>query len=426
MDEGTIVRWLRDEGDQVQAGETLYELETDKAVMEVESPISGVLSRILLPAGTTAPLGEVVALIVSPEEADSGQPVEESAPSPGRQPKERIKASPLARRLAQEHGIDLATLNGSGPGGRIVESDVWAAVEQSPQPAAVESRRVIASPVARKLAQELGVDLADVKGTGPGGRIILEDVQRVADGQRPAAPEPTPVPAEGEVVPLSGVRRVIAERMADSARTVARVTLTTEVDATRLVDWRTTIMEQQSVDPVPSYTDMVVMLTARALREHPIMNARLEDEAIRLLRSINIGVAVDTERGLLVPVLRDADQKGVVEVARESRQLVNKTRAGKATTDELSGGTFTITNLGMYEIDAFTPLVNLPECAILGLGRIVPKQVVYRGEVAIRHMMMLSLAFDHRLTDGAPAARFLQRVKQLIEEPLLLFSMEVR
>jgi pyruvate dehydrogenase E2 component (dihydrolipoamide acetyltransferase) len=420
MDEGLIVRWLKEEGDQVQAGESLYELETDKAVTQVESPISGVLSRILLTAGHTAPLGAVVALIVTPEEADGGEPVEAVTPSLGRQPKKRVKVSPLARRLAEEHSVDLANLKGSGPGGRIVESDVRTALEQAPQPATVESRRIIASPAARKLARELGVNLSDVKGTGPGGRITVEDVQRVAAGQRPSTSEPTPVPAEGEVVPLSGARRVIAERMADSARLVARVTLTTEVDATRLVDWRTAVIERRSTHPVPSYTDMVVMLTARALREHPIMNARLEDEAIRLLRSINIGIAVDTERGLLVPVLRDADQKGIFAIADEARHLAEKTRGGKATTHELSGGTFTITNLGMYGIDAFTPLVNLPECSILGLGRIVPKQVVYKGEVAIRHMMTLSLAFDHRLTDGAPAARFLQQVKRFIEEPLLL------
>jgi pyruvate dehydrogenase E2 component (dihydrolipoamide acetyltransferase) len=360
MDEGTIVRWLKKEGERVQAGEFLYELETDKAVVEIESPAGGLLSRILLPAGSTAPLGEVVALIVTPEEEAVAT----------RQPEKRVKASPFARRLAQEQGIDLAALQGSGPGGRIVEKDVRAAIEK-------------------------------------------EEAQ-------PVTAEQPQAPAGEKVVPLSSVRRVIAERMADSARTAARVTLITEGDATRLVEWRTSIVEQRIMIPVPSYIDMVVLLTARALREHPFMNARLEGEAIRLLGPINIGLAVDTERGLLVPVLRDADKKGIADIARESRQLVEKTRAGKATLDDLSGGTFTITNLGMYEIDAFTPLVNLPECAILGLGRIVPKQVVYRDEIAIRHMMGLSLAFDHRLVDGAPAARFLQRVKQLLEEPLLL------
>jgi pyruvate dehydrogenase E2 component (dihydrolipoamide acetyltransferase) len=405
MDEGTIVRWLKKEGDRVQAGESLYELETDKVVMEIEAPASGVLSRVLLPAGSTAPLGEVVALIVTPEEAEA------VGPEAGRR---RVKASPFARRLARERGVDLAALPGSGPGGRIVGGDVRAAVEQASRPAAAGARRVIASPVARRLAEESGLDLSAVRGSGPGGRIIVEDVQKVAAVQRPSAP------AEEKVVPLSAVRRVVAGRMADSARTAARVTLITESDATRLVEWRTRIKEQQAMDPVPSYTDMVVMLAARALREHPYMNARLEGQAIRLLGPINIGLAVDAERGLLVPVLRDADQKRIAAVARESQQLIEKARAGKATPDDLSGGTFTITNLGMYDVDAFTPLINLPECAILGLGRIVARQVVYKGELAIRNMMALSLAFDHRLVDGAPAARFLQRVKQLIEEPLLL------
>jgi pyruvate dehydrogenase E2 component (dihydrolipoamide acetyltransferase) len=421
MDEGTIVRWLKNEADQVQAGETLFELETDKAVMEVEAPISGVLGQILLPAGTTAALGEVAALIITPQEADGGQATDAVTPSHEDQPEERVKASPLARRLAQERGIDLVTLQGSGPGGRIVESDVRAALEQLAQPAAAKPGRLIASPAARKLAKESGLDLSEVTGTGPGGRIVLEDVRKAAATPPPSIPQPAAgASPEGRVLPLSGVRRVIAERMAASAQTVAQVTLTTESDATRLVEWRARIVDQQLMDPVPSYTDMALLLTARALREHPYMNARLEGEAIHLLESINIGLAVDTRRGLLVPVLCHVDQKGIASIARQARHLVEKARAGKATPDDLSGGTFTITNLGLYEIDAFTPLVNLPECAILGLGRIVAKQVVYRDEVAIRHMMTLSLAFDHRLVDGAPAARFLQRIKQLIEEPLLL------
>ena len=420
MDEGTIVRWLKEAGDQVQAGEFLFELETDKAVMGVESPTSGVLSQILLPAGSTASLGEVAALIVTPEpeEVASSQPLPGEALEAGRPPDQRVKASPLARRLAEEHSIDLAALRGSGPGGRIVESDVRAAIEGVTQPpATVKSERVVASPAARKLAQELGVNLSDIQGTGPGGRLIMEDVHKAAADQAPIAP---PVPVHEELVPFSAVRRVIAERMADSARTVARVTLTTEADATRLVEWRTTIGEQGRMHPVPSYTDLAVLLTARALREHRFMNARIEGEAIRLLGSINIGVAVDTERGLLVPVLHDADQIGVAAIASQAQRLIEKARAGNITPEELSDGTFTVTNLGMYEVDAFTPLVNPPECAILGLGRIVPKQVVYRNEVSIRHMVTLSLAFDHRLVDGAPAARFLQRIKQLIEEPLLL------
>ena len=431
MDEGTIVRWLKDEGHEVESGEILFEVETDKAVMEVEAPATGVLAQILSPAGSTVPVAQVVAYITSPGERLGESPLEppaSPAPQPAAVPERRSRdarqqrraptASPLARKLAQQHNIDLAAVKGSGAAGRIVERDVREAIDKA-KTTQHEPERFTASPVARRLAKELGVDLSAVSGTGPGGRIVLEDVQRAAE--RPAPVEQAITLTGGQAVPLSGVRRVIASRMAESARTAARVTLTTEVDASSLVSWRSAMKAEQEVEPAPSYTDIVVFLVARALRENPRLNARLEGEAIRLLDPINIGLATHTEHGLLVPVVRDVDHKALWDIARESRRLVEKARAGKATPDELTGGTFTVTNLGMYEVDAFTPIINLPECAILGLGRIVAKPVVVQGRIAVGQMMALSLSFDHRLVDGAPAARFLQRVKQLIEEPVLAF-----
>lgn len=223
---------------------------------------------------------------------------------------------------------------------------------------------------------------------------------------------------------MSGVRAVIAERMSLSARTAAHVTLTTEVDATELVRLREQIKEetQKTLGFSISYNDIMVAIVARALREHPNLNATLAGEEIRLLETINVGVAVDTERGLLVPVIKEADRKGIDQIAREFRDLVERGLAGTLLPDDLTGGTFTITNLGMYEIDAFTPIINPPECAILGVGRIVAKPVVLgTEEVVVRRMMYLSLSFDHRIVDGAPAARFLQRIKQLVERPYLLF-----
>jgi len=376
MDEGTIVSWLKQEGDAVQAGQPLFELETDKVTMEVEAPASGTLSRILSPAGSTLPIGQVVAIIA----AEVSQ-----APSQTAQPEERrVKISPLARRLAQEHGVDVSLLEGSGPGGRIIEDDVRAAIER------LAAARAAALPVppARPLP------VAPVAQTGGGGRLV----------------------------PISSVRRVTAERLAASAHTVARVTLSAEADASRLVDWRERLRSRPRREPTPTYTDLIVFLLARLLPDHPYLNARFEADAIRLLDQVNIGVAVDTERGLLVPVLREADKKDLPALTQESARLIEKARAGRATPEDLCGGTFTVTNLGMYGVETFTPIINLPECAILGLGQIAAKPAVYRNEIVARHMLPLSLSFDHRLVDGAPAARFLQSLKDLIEEPLLLFS----
>jgi pyruvate dehydrogenase E2 component (dihydrolipoamide acetyltransferase) len=212
--------------------------------------------------------------------------------------------------------------------------------------------------------------------------------------------------------------------MSKSVHTTERVTLTTEADVTEFVKLRTLLKErlEPTLEFSISYNDLLVAVVTRALREHPYMNVRLTNEGIQSMSHINIGVAVDTERGLLVPVIRDTDQKGIAEIARIFRELATRAKAGKSTPDDLTGGTFTITNLGMFDIDAFTPIINLPECAILGVGRIREQPAVYAGQVCVRPMMILSLTFDHRLVDGAPAARFLQRIKQLIEEPYLLLA----
>jgi pyruvate dehydrogenase E2 component (dihydrolipoamide acetyltransferase) len=266
-----------------------------------------------------------------------------------------------------------------------------------------------------------------------GGKVTQQDVRAAA---KPAEAPPVPAPAApvapiavapaevAATVPLSGLRGIIAQRMAASAHSAARVTLVSEVDASAFVEVRTRLKAAVSDEWgfAPGYTDLLATIVARALHEHPYMNARLNGDVIEQLTHVNVGIAVDAERGLLVPVLRDADQMGLRELGTQFREVVGRARAGKSLPDDLSGGTFTITNLGMFDVDAFTPIMNPPELAILGVGRIVAKPVVYEGEVVVRQMMTLSLAFDHRLVDGAPAARFLQRIKRLIEQPYLLLG----
>ncbi|MGC9467603.1 MAG: 2-oxo acid dehydrogenase subunit E2 [Anaerolineae bacterium] len=450
VEEGRIVEWLKQEGDEVSRGDVLFTVETDKAVLDVEATRKGYLRKILVPEGEMRSVLSVVAYMTrSPDEpleevaeeptAAAGEPestaVEEKA-EPGPVPEAesapsregRIFASPRARKYAREYGVDIADVEGTGPNGRIIEQDVVAYLEAQPK----------ITPVAQHLADELGVDLSAVSGTGPRGRITKADVLAAAPAE--AAPEsvepepekaperaPTAVPAEvaylGEV-PLTGVRGVIAQRMHESHVTTAPVTLTMEVDATEFVALRERL-KVKLADKLGfnvGYNDLLIKLAARALREFPYVNARLDEDVIRHLDAVHVGLAIDTERGLLVPHVANADRKGLVEIAKDVRAMVERARTGRSLPDELSGGTFTITNLGMYEVDGFTPIVNYPETAILGVGRIKPTPVVFEGEIAVRQMMWLSLTFDHRLVDGAPAARFMQYVKQLIEEPYLLLA----
>ena len=457
MESGTIVEWFKQEGDPVQRGEVLFTVESDKATLEVESPGKGFLRRILVSAGEQVPVLTLVALITRTADEDvsmyesefqvsglrsqvaeapaSVQP--ETLKPETLKPSARIFASPRARKLAREEDVDLALVTGSGPNGRIVERDVVAYLEATPAiPAMLQ-----VTPVARRLAEQAGLDLHTVRGSGPGGRIVKEDVERAlvqlpVPGAEPSVtgelPIPEPETQEPETLrPMTGVRAVIAQRLHEGHSVTAPVTLTTEVDATAFVALRERL-KLSLADELGfnvGYNDLLIKLIAHALRKFPYMNARLEDVgdgaaggAIRQLTDVHVALAVDTERGLLVPVVRDADRKGLAAVARELRALVERARAGKALPDELTGSTFTITNLGVHEIDAFTPIINLPETAILGVGRIRARPAVVDGEICAREMMWLSLTFDHRLVDGAPAARFLQYIKNLIEEPYLWFA----
>ena len=431
MEEGEIVEWVKNEGDAVNRGDVLFTVESDKAVLEAESTAKGVLLKILVPKGVKVPVLTPVAIIGKPDEditsllqeagvapAAEAEPEEAPAPqaaageapvveeaAPSSPTGERVFASPRARMVARERGVDVSQVRGTGPGGRIVEKDVLTFAQAQPA----------ATPLARRVAEELEIPL---------GQVMVESSRVRAADVRQAAVAPAALAAPGEMVPMAGVRAIIAQRMSASSQQTAAVTLYSVVDATELVALREELKGAlaKELGFNVGFNDLLAAIVARCLAEFPYMNARLEEEGIRYVSEINVGMAVDTERGLIVPVLHNANQKGIKQLAIEFRELVARVREGKAGPDDLTGGTFTITNLGMYGVDGFSPIINLPECAILGVGRIRPEPAVVDGEIAIRQRMWLSLTFDHRLVDGAPAARFLQGITRYIEAPYLLLA----
>lgn len=454
VEEVTLVKWLAADGQRVDQGDEILEVETDKAVFNVEAAAKGTLHIGPYAAGMVVPVLTVVAVIGKAEETFDGvmgspltAPLRGSVQDIGKPGSKgagaRVVASPRARKLAAEQGVDLAQAGITPTGGegvRVAERDVQAYL--AAVPVAELKPATKATPVAQKLAADIGVDLRVVTGTGPGGRVTKEDVEAAVERGRQGEGEtrrggevkqPSTLnlePSTAEIidrVPLKGVRAIIADRMASSVHTTARVTLVSEVDATEFVAMRERLKAKVTEEWgfTPGYNDLLARIVVLALRKFPTMNARLAPDAIELLAHVNLGMAVDTERGLLVPVIRDADAKSLRQFGAEFRALADRARAGRSLPDDLTGGTFTITNLGMYDIDAFTPVINLPEAAILGVGRISPKWVYSPASPSapvLRQMLTLSLVFDHRLNDGAPAARFLQHIKGLIEEPYLLVA----
>jgi pyruvate dehydrogenase E2 component (dihydrolipoamide acetyltransferase) len=459
VEEVTIVNWLVEDGAKIEQGQALLEVETDKAVFPVESPAGGYLHRGPYKDGDVVPVVTTVAIIgkaddqfakvgqavswsieqgqaaVAPTEAiiridqadlptqasEAAQPGASETIIPEIGNTDRQFVSPRARILAVARNVDLKRVVPTGGNGvRVVERDVVAYLSQLPK----------ASPLAAKVAAEAGLGLEGVIGSGPGGRIMKTDVEqslRTVPAPAVTATAPVPPSPDMEVIerqPLSGVRGIIADRMGISVHTTARVTLVTEVDATEWVAMRERFKARVSEEWgfAPGYNDLLAKIVAMALKKYPYMNARLTADAIEYLKPINLGMAVDTKRGLLVPVIRDADKKSLRVFGEEFRALVDRARNRRSLPDDLTGGTFTITSLGAFGIDAFTPVINLPEAAILGVGRIAPKVVPREGQVVIRTMCTLSLVFDHRVVDGAPAARFLSYIRELIEEPYLLLS----
>jgi pyruvate dehydrogenase E2 component (dihydrolipoamide acetyltransferase) len=384
MESGTIVKWLKAEGDRVEKGEPLYELDTEKVTQEVEADVAGVLLRIAVSEGEV-PVGQTIAFVgekdeeIGPESADSGP----AGPEPGPQPES--------------------------------EGQVAVAAAQLPTPT---DGRVKASPLARRIARERGVDLAVLSGTGPEGRIVAEDVERAAAPPRPAAPAaPTPLPGEVEQVPLTSVRRTIARRLTEAWQ-VPVFQLQVSADMERVGEL---LARRKELDPEArvTVTDVLTKICAHALMRHPDVNVQFTEEALLRFPTANVALAVAAPQGLVVPVIKNAERLSLAEISFARADLVERARAGGLRREDLEGGTFTISNLGMFGVERFAAVLNPPQAAILAVGATEERPVVLVGQVTVRPTMAMTLTVDHRAVDGAPAAEFLATVKTLLEEPSL-------
>lgn len=428
MIEGVVVKWIVQDGKPVKKGDPVCVIMSKKITYEVVAPADGIL-RHVAKIKETIPVTLAIAYITAegeaiPEEDKTAAGVaavgasvkimsSESTKSAAAPVEGFVMASPSARRRAKELGVDIALVQGTGPDGKISETDVQKFAEaKAAQP------EVLASSMAKKLAEEHGLDLSLITGSGSGGRITEGDVQAYLEAQKkPAAAAGKPAKPP-KVIPFTGLREMIAERMSESLRSMAQVTESTEVDVTELVKMR----EQLKTRFDLTYTDIIVKAVTVALKEHPLLNSTQVGDEIHLLDEIHMGIAVALDDGLMVPVIRNADQLTLREIARETKRLAEGARAGTLGMEEVTGSTFTITNLGVWGIDSSTPIVNPPEVAILGVGRIILKPAVFQDEIVKRSMMGLSLSFDHRIVDGAPASAFIKTLSGLLEKPYLLFA----
>ncbi len=433
MEEGTITKWLKKEGDKVEKGEILFEVMTDKANMEVESPESGVLLKIVSGEGSIVPVKETVGVIGAAGEkiddligngaASAAVETPAQAPVPetvSASPKasaasgDRLFISPRARKVAGENGIAIEFLagKGTGPAGRIVEKDVLAFA--SPL-AATPAQRV--SPLADKVAADTGVDISTVIGTGPAGRVMRDDVTRAVP---PMPLVPFGKRGIGRIIPYTGMRKAVGENVAASVRNAPQVTFVTEVDMTDALAMRDSIaaeaMKRYGIKI--SSTALVIKAAALAILDYPIVNSSLVEKEIVIHDDINLCVAVSIEDGLVTPVIPETDRKSLVQISSDIKTLAGKARAGQLSREDMSGGTFTVSSLTSTCVDSFNPIINPPQSAILGMCRVVEKPVVINGEIKIRSMMGLSLVWDHRVMDGAPAADYLGRVKGILESPM--------
>ena len=456
QDTGKIVQWLKADGDRVAKGEPLAEIETDKATVEIEALADGVLAHIAAAAGDDVPVGQVIAVILTPEELAQEaevKPQPQIAPSEiegkpgtnipsvtpsvsqngtvssstaGTSGQFAIPASPLASRIAAEHNLDLRLVAPAGK--RIQKSDVLAYLQNQEQTAPIHApaRLTMASPKARRLANEQGKALATIQGSGPQGAVLAADV--IAAIMQPSA---VPVAATGNgtttesdmaitgaarEVSLNNTWRIMAERTTQSWTGVPHFYLVREANASRLIDWRAQLLKRMAEKV--TYTDLLVKIVAAALRLHPRLNTSWSEGKLMMKEAVHVGLAVAIEEGLVVPVIHQADTLSLGEIARQRIELVAKAQSGKLRPQDISDGTFTISNLGMYNVDAFNAIINQPQAAILAVGRIAERVVPVNGQPAIQPMMVLTLSCDHRSVDGARGAQFLDTVATLIEEPL--------
>jgi pyruvate dehydrogenase E2 component (dihydrolipoamide acetyltransferase) len=424
MEEGKITRWLKNEGDPVEKGEELFEVETEKITNIVEATAGGVLFQILVPAGEAAAVSAVVAIVAesgenlersepdrkprAEAEADEKPSEKPAAPEPEPASKKFVRATPAARRMAREIGIGLEQIQGTGPQGRVTEKDVAGHRETAGKAPKI-------TPLAAEMARQAGLELSEITGSGDAGKIVTEDVER-ALAKRAAAPLAS--------IPYSGMRKSIGDNMHASLVNTAQLTAFTEIDVTEMVMFRDLLRKEYKNDDNirTSFNDIFILAASRALKRFPIINSTLVGDEILLHDSVNMGIAVAVPDGLIVPVLKEADKKGLLQIAEESRELVRKARAGRLSVDEVTGGTFTITNLSMFPVDGFTPILRPPETGILGLCRVQKKPAVHNDEIAIRSMMTVSLTWDHRVVDGAPASEFLSTLGRYLEQPTLIMT----
>ena len=403
MEEGVVLKWMKQVGDEVAVGEELVEIETDKANMAYESDVAGTLTEILAPEGETLPIGAPIAVVGDPDKG-SAPPKDDKGP-----------ASQAAGPVADATPTVLAAQGGSAPPAEDGDTGPG---------------RVKASPLARRIAEENGVDLSSVSGSGPGGRIVKADVEGAGGAvpQAPAAAPAAPAPQETETAKgtttyqdLTRLQQVVSRRMAESKATAPHFYLQSEIDMSAAVAARGRLKAlTPEGEVVPSFNDMVVKACALALRQHPLANGSYKDGRFELYSRVNVGVAVAAQDALVVPTVFDADKKGLREIASDARRLAGKVRDGSITPPELSGGTFTVSNLGMYGVSNFSAVINAPQAAILAVGAIAEKPVVRDGEIATAHLLGVTLACDHRILYGAPAAEFLATIRGLLEEPLSL------
>lgn len=415
MTEGTIVKWIKNEGEEVHAGEALFEVSTDKLVNEVEANQSGVVRKIIIQEGDIAECLKPIAIIAAIDEDISSMLKETGASEEVATPvqadskvkstivdeesKIRVKAAPVAKKLATESGINIQLVTGTGHAGRIVLKDVEDYIEN-------EKNSTKVSPVAAKLAEELNVNVSEIN---KDGRVMKEDVLAFAS-------KSTNIIFEEKRVKMTSMRKVIASRMFESWSVSPAVTYDIKVDTTNLKRMKDRLKEVCKL----TYTDLLVKLLSNALLEFPLVNCSIDKEEFIIKNYINIGVAVAIDGGLIVPVIKNVQSKGLKEISESVKDLASKAKAGKLIEEEMSGGTFTITNLGMFGIQSFSPIINQPEVAILGVNTIEDTPVVINGEIVIKPLMNLSLTADHRAIDGAMAAKFLSKVKELIEKPEIL------
>jgi pyruvate dehydrogenase E2 component (dihydrolipoamide acetyltransferase) len=394
MTEGLIVEWKKKEGDPVKKGEILFLLETEKVTYEVESPEDGVLGKILVQEKETVPVGAVVAHLLRPGEGVSDI--------------EEMKALP------KKEEIEFEALPQSEP-------------PDFPQEEVVQEGRVKASPLAKKIARTHGIDLRSVTGSGPGGRVLREDVekayQRIQEGVAPSPVEAEKAPAE-KVMPFTGMRKTIAKKMLAAKVETAQTYMSNTVDAGRIVEYRQSLLEytEKKAGVRVTITDIMMKITGAAIREHPIVNSRWTDEGVLYLQDVHMGMAMALDAGLIVPVIRDINMKSLIQVAKDRMELIKKGRENRFLPDDITGSTFTLSAMGMFGIEHFTANINLPESAILAVGVITDKPVARDGVVVIRPMMNVTLSYDHRIIDGAEAGKFMRTLKAFIENPVLILA----